>query len=454
MRLPKQICDHRYEVGERLGSGSFGTIYKVIEVATKKEYAAKIEDKSEHTRQIKEERTVYQNLPADAVGYLKLKEYYSVYTSSYRCLILTLVGKNLDSLMMSQPKRKLSLKTVLMIGIQLIDRIETLHKAGFVHRDIKPDNLAMGLGDESPILFMLDLGLGKRYISGGKHISLRTDKSLTGTARYASIRSHKGYELSRRDDMESIAYVLIYLLRGSLPWQGYHSIYGKSKYNQILDAKLKTKTSTLCALLEPQFGEFLDYTRKMDFTEEPDYEKWRKVFREMMDKKSYEFDYIYCWTLPTDKAYLDKEAAKEKARQEALKAKEARLRKLAAQKKRKEKLKKRRVWAPNFNDDLFPPYMPLSQRRAIVLQQMQKGPVFSNNPVVDMPLNTYDPYYTSYEPTPYANAFGLPPSGPMDLPPMTHDPNSISSHPLDKSHPSYLWLKAFRQSLAKARVKE
>ncbi|KAI8373561.1 kinase-like domain-containing protein [Choanephora cucurbitarum] len=424
MHLPKKICDQRYTLGERLGSGSFGTIYKVTEITTNKEYAAKIEDKSEHSRQIKEEREVYKSLPSDATGYLKMKEYWSIPSSMYRCLILTLVGKNIESLMKSQPKRKLSLKTVLMLGIQLIDRVETLHNAGFVHRDIKPDNLAMGLGDDSPTLFMLDLGLGKRYIYGNKHIDLRKDKGLTGTARYASIRSHKGYELSRRDDMESVAYVLIYLLRGNLPWQGYHSMYGKSKYRQILESKLSTSTSTLCFSMDPVFGEFLDYTRKLDFTEKPDYDKWRNTFKSLMEKKNYEFDYIYCWTLPTDKAYLDKEAAKEKARQELIKAKEARLRKLAAEKKRKEKLKKRRVWAPNFNDDLFPSTMPLQQRRALIAQHMQKGPLFSSSPSAEMPLETFNPFYTAYQPNPYLNPYGLPPINPMPIHPITHDPNS------------------------------
>jgi serine/threonine protein kinase len=95
-----------------------------------------------------------------------------------------------------------------------------MHSKFFIHRDIKPDNFLMGLGEKSSLLHVLDMGLAKRYIDvkTKKHIEFRNDKSLTGTARYASIQSHLGEELSRRDDLEAIGYVLIYLYTGFLPW--------------------------------------------------------------------------------------------------------------------------------------------------------------------------------------------------------------------------------------------
>lgn len=117
---------------------------------------------------------------------------------------------------------------------------------GFVHRYIKPDNLAIGLADESPKLFMFDLDLGKRYMYGESHISHRKDKHLTGTARYASLHSHEGEKLSRRNDLESIAYVLIYLFKGRLPWQGLESNYQSTKYDKIYRLKKRITINALC----------------------------------------------------------------------------------------------------------------------------------------------------------------------------------------------------------------
>ena len=144
---------------------------------------------------------------------------------------------------------KFSLKTTIMLGYQMIERIEAMHQKGFIHRDIKPENYVMGLKNKSPILHMVDMGISKRYIDikTKRHIQYRNDKSLTGTARYASIHSHLGEELSRRDDLECIIYTLIYMHTWYLPWQNlssYEKNFGKS---EVLDCKLKVKISELCA---------------------------------------------------------------------------------------------------------------------------------------------------------------------------------------------------------------
>lgn len=100
-----------------------------------------------------------------------------------------------------------------------------MHGKNFIHRDVKPDNFLMGMGSKSNSLHIVDMGLAKKYIdpSTKQHIAFRNDKSLTGTARYASIHAHLGEELSRRDDFEAIGYVLIYLFTGYLPWQNLNS---------------------------------------------------------------------------------------------------------------------------------------------------------------------------------------------------------------------------------------
>ena len=111
---------------------------------------------------------------------------------------------------------------MLTIGIQIITRLEQIHRKGFVHRDIKANNFTIGRGDKANIVYIIDFGLAKKYkdLKTGQHIAIRGGKSLVGTARYASIASHDGYEQCRRDDLESLGYLLLYFLRGKLPWQG------------------------------------------------------------------------------------------------------------------------------------------------------------------------------------------------------------------------------------------
>ncbi len=144
------------------------------------------------------------------------------------------MGPSLESLLNGGLK-KFTLKTVLMLIDQMIARLEYLHSRSLLHRDIKPDNFCMGANSKKNMLFLLDFGLAKKYVMpNGRHIPYREGKSLTGTARYASINTHKGLEQACRDDMESIGYVALYCLKGSLPWQGQKAIGTKvDKYQRI-----------------------------------------------------------------------------------------------------------------------------------------------------------------------------------------------------------------------------
>ena len=109
-----------------------------------------------------------------------------------------------------------------MLADQMITRLEFIHSQNFLHRDMKPDNFLMGTGSKKGQVYLIDFGLSKRYRDAktGEHIPYRDGKSLTGTARYASVNTHVGVEQSRRDDLEAVGYILIYFLKGVLPWQG------------------------------------------------------------------------------------------------------------------------------------------------------------------------------------------------------------------------------------------
>jgi len=145
------------------------------------------------------------------------------------------------------------------------------------------------LGPNADILYCIDFGLSKRYRDPvtEKHIIHRKGRSLTGTPRYASINNHMGVEQSRRDDLESIAYVLIYLIRGSLPWQGMHADTPQKKYRMILKKKQDTTVAELCRGMPVEFGEMLEYARGMKFEEEPDYKKLRKKFKNLYNARGF-----------------------------------------------------------------------------------------------------------------------------------------------------------------------
>ena len=135
---------------------------------------------------------------------------------------MELLGKSLEDIFNKLPIKKMSIRCVCNIGIQMINIIKFVHDKHIIHRDIKPDNFVIGLRENKRNLYLLDFGLAKKYRSSVtlKHYEMGNKKKLTGTARYSSINALSGYEQSRRDDLESIGYVLLYFLRGNLPWQG------------------------------------------------------------------------------------------------------------------------------------------------------------------------------------------------------------------------------------------
>jgi serine/threonine protein kinase len=216
--------------------------------------------------------------------------------NDYNILIMELLGHSLENLFQSQ-NRKLSLKTTCMLGIQMIDRIEYIHSRKFIHRDIKPDNFVMGRGKNSHILYILDFGLSKKYWSSShqSHIPFITGKKLTGTARYASVNALSGYEQSRRDDLESIAYIFIYFLKGNLPWQGLKINKKEDRYKRICEIKKEYTSDKLCKGLPKELEYFVDYIKDLDFTEVPDYEYLKTLLRKIMDKNKFEMDFFYDW---------------------------------------------------------------------------------------------------------------------------------------------------------------
>jgi serine/threonine protein kinase len=151
----------------------------------------------------------------------------------------------------------------------MIQRLEFLHNNHFIHRDMKPDNFLIGHGKKQNIVYVIDFGLAKRYRDPktGEHIPYKDNKSLTGTARYASVNAHLGIEQSRRDDLEALGLVFIYLNKGQLPWQGLPARTKKEKYEKIRDKKMCTSIEALTKGMPPEFEQYLSYCRSLKFDE-------------------------------------------------------------------------------------------------------------------------------------------------------------------------------------------
>jgi len=196
------------------------------------------------------------------------------------------------------------MKTVLMLADQMIGRIEYVQNKNFIHRDIKPDNFLMGIGRHCNKVYLIDFGLAKKYRENHtkQHIPYREDKNLTGTARYASINAHLGIEQARRDDMESLGYVLMYFNRSSLPWQGLRAATKKQKYEKISEKKMSTPIEALCKGFPAEFAMYLNYCRGLRFEEMPDYMYLRQLFRILFRTLNHQYDYVFDWSMLKQKA--------------------------------------------------------------------------------------------------------------------------------------------------------
>ena len=186
-----------------------------------------------------------------------------------------------------------------MLADQMICRAEYVHSKNFIHRDIKPDNFLMGLGKRSSLVYIIDFGLAKKYRDQktAKHIPYRDGKSLTGTARYASINAHAGVEQSRRDDLEAIGYVIMYFLRGALPWQGINTRNREEKYKKIMEKKMSTSLEELCQGFPIEFMTFINYCKALKFEDRPDYAYLRRMLKDLFVREGFEYDYVFDWNL-------------------------------------------------------------------------------------------------------------------------------------------------------------
>ncbi|KAF8309785.1 kinase-like domain-containing protein [Amanita rubescens] len=313
----------KYRLEEEIANGGCGTVFLGVHTVAGKEVAIKLEPAVTKNSPLKQESKIYKTLMGGTgVPWIM----WSGRKGDYNVLVIDLLGPSLEDLF-KMCNRRFSLKTVLLLAEQLISRIEFIHSHSFVHRDIKPANFVMGVGDAAHLVNVIDFGLAKKYRDPRtlNHIPYRrTDVHGVGTSLFAAINTHFGIESSRRDDLESLAYMLIYFLRGTLPWrkirapqtppihttpasEGDAPISDKENYNpvsvtwdMIRDAKIAAEP-LLTLGLPPEFDIIYRYARGLEFDDLPDYEGLRRLFRGLAERVGIEYDGVYEWTVSGNK---------------------------------------------------------------------------------------------------------------------------------------------------------
>ena len=292
--LLNDIFFGKYKTVKKLGEGSFGKVYKAE--YNGEYFAVKFESRSRTKSLLEQEATIMTYLQGPNIPYIVSNGY----SGEYNLLVMQLMDKSLEDIL--HIRKTFSIKTTAMIVFQLIGVLHFIHDKNIIHRDVKPDNCVMGSAELNENLYLIDFGLAKKYRSSRtlKQYPQTRKKRLTGTARYASIHALEGYEQSRRDDMESVGYIMAYLLRGGLPWQGLKLKSKENKYKNILEKKKEITSQELFKGFPNEFPEILEYTKNLGYEQEPEYEMLRNKLMALCKRLNYNFDFIYDWTTDRD----------------------------------------------------------------------------------------------------------------------------------------------------------
>jgi serine/threonine protein kinase len=284
-------------LNKKLGSGSFGQIYQCLNTKTNEILACKIESINELKPQLYHESKILL-LMKNCTGFPTCYDF--ILTDQDKILIMDYLGPNLDTIMNKLPSdnniKKFTTKTSLMIMIQAIERLKSLHEKGIIHRDIKPENFVIGPKNKERIIYLIDFGLSKK-ISNDKILpTIKADRNIIGTMRYISMNTHQGYEQGRRDDLESLFYIIIYFIKGELPWQNIKCKTRQEKYNKIFEIKKKvTEDGELVEDLPIEMKKILEYILGLNFAERPNYLMMKKAIELILNKLNYSNDLQFDW---------------------------------------------------------------------------------------------------------------------------------------------------------------
>ncbi|CAD8197067.1 unnamed protein product [Paramecium pentaurelia] len=301
MLLQNKIFNNQFVVHKKLSSGSFGIVYQGLDQINKQEVAIKIEkEENEEVRSLDREVQIFKRL-GTLEGVPQLIWFGE--ENNDKILVMQLLGKDL-SYHFKQLKR-FTLKTALLIGIQLIDVLEKIHQQGVVHRDLKPENIVLGSGKDNGKIYLIDFGISKIYKDANNHhMPFREQRSFLGTTRYASIAAHLGHELSRKDDLESMMYIILYFIRGQLPWQNLQNVTDKERTKKVGEMKILMQNE-IFRDQPKEFQKIFDYIRQLSFKADPNYKMITFELKKAADSLKLNLDGYYDWTEVRSSTHFD-----------------------------------------------------------------------------------------------------------------------------------------------------
>jgi len=280
----------------KINEGAFGEIHVGELLESGKQVAVKLELQNTLHPQLLSEGNIYRHLQ----GGPGIPEVYwfGLHEPMYNVMVMDLLGPSLQDLFV-YCDHKFTVKTTLMLVDQMLSVLEFFHKKQYLHRDIKPDNFMIGVGDKSHQVYVIDLGLTKKITRQRFSVGTLTQliHPMVGTVRYAGIHAHLGHEEGPRDDLESLAYVWAFFLRGSLPWQGLTARNRDEKFARIRDMKKQMKSAELFEGFPSEFERYLDYVRAMRKDELPNYQRVRDVFRKLAAQSGIAYDFEFDWVV-------------------------------------------------------------------------------------------------------------------------------------------------------------
>ncbi|UXI19659.1 hypothetical protein NH340_JMT05602 [Sarcoptes scabiei] len=288
----------KFTISKYLSKGSFGCLYLGTHLGTNQEVAIKIERIDCEKPQLHLEYGFYKKLLQIPKGVPKIYTFGPC--GRWNALVMELLGPNLEK-MLELCGGRFSLRSIIQLVIQFLFLFRSIHECGLLYRDTKPANFLLGQPSTSKwwIIHVVDLGFCKEWRQeDGQHIPYQENKPFTGTVRYMSINNNLGHEQSRRDDLEALAYMMIYFFKGRLPWQGIIASTITKRYMKICQSKLETPIETLCSNMPNEFAMYLRKVRSLNFNERPDYGSLLTPFVDLLAR---EFvldlnDKVYDWT--------------------------------------------------------------------------------------------------------------------------------------------------------------